>query len=433
MPVTDVKITEVMYNPAGGTDSEFEYVEITNSGSDIFNISNWQLGNSDFLPEVFFSLPDGAIFLTAGQVAIIAPNGTSQAAFEALYGPLPEGTVYINATGTLGLSNGGQPLTLISGFDGPADSISYPDIANGVIGAELSVGVTRDEFGNPVYTTQSPNPGLSTVTEPEPPVVNEIEGTELPDDLTGTAADDIINGGAGGDTITGANGNDTIDGGAQSDIISGNQGDDEIYGGLGHDTINGGNGEDLIYGGSNDDWINGGADNDEIFGDHGKDRLNGGAGDDDIYGGKSNDRLFGGLGEDELYGGSGNDRLDGGDDADILDGGGQRDVLFGVNGDDIIIGGKGNDRMTGGAGADTFVFSGVTNNDRILDFEVGVDKIDLFDLGPLTLGVDVTIEQTGGNVRIELLGSNTLILQGVNLENLSESDFIYFEDIFTVG
>lgn len=61
------------------------------------------------------------------------------------------------------------------------------------------------------------------------------------------------------------------------------------------------------------------------------------------------------------------------------------DVINGGAGADTIDGGFGNDVMTGGSGADTFIFDqgdtfstpSETNLDRITDFEVGVDLIDL--------------------------------------------------------
>ncbi|MEB3357305.1 MAG: esterase-like activity of phytase family protein [Synechococcales bacterium] len=75
-----------------------------------------------------------------------------------------------------------------------------------------------------------------------------------------------------------------------------------------------------------------------------------------------NDRLTGGLGDDRLIGRGGNDRL------------------IGEDGDDTLIGGRGVDRHRGGAGNDTFVFKRGDLRDRpdkIFDFEVGSDVIDL--------------------------------------------------------
>lgn len=54
------------------------------------------------------------------------------------------------------------------------------------------------------------------------------------------------------------------------------------------------------------------------------------------------------------------------------------DKLVGTAGDDILIGGKGHDVLTGGAGRDTFVFKHLKDGiDKITDFKIGVDLIDV--------------------------------------------------------
>ncbi|EGR2512761.1 VWA domain-containing protein [Vibrio cholerae] len=104
------------------------------------------------------------------------------------------------------------------------------------------------------------------------------------------------------------------------------------------------------------------------------DIAHGGGGDDRIYGQDGVDLMFGGSGNDQLYGGEGNDGLRGGTGNDTLDGGA---------GNDILIGGLGDDILTGGSGEDLFKWvqgdlDGST--DRITDFKIGEDKIDLSDL-----------------------------------------------------
>ncbi len=121
------------------------------------------------------------------------------------------------------------------------------------------------------------------------------------------------------------------------------------------------------------DWYVGGAGDDFFIGRIGDDVIEGGSGNDLLRGGKGDDILLGGTGVDRLKGNIGNDILHGNDGSDFLKG---------QNGDDILLGGQGMDALRGGAGADTFVFTRVsdstlTMNDRIMDFEVGIDKIDL--------------------------------------------------------
>jgi serralysin len=64
-----------------------------------------------------------------------------------------------------------------------------------------------------------------------------------------------------------------------------------------------------------------------------------------------------------------------------LIGSGLNDVLTGDGSANVINGGLGNDSLTGGLGADSFIFNtalnATTNNDTIIDFVHGVDKIHL--------------------------------------------------------
>ncbi|ENM5776046.1 cadherin domain-containing protein, partial [Vibrio mimicus] len=97
----------------------------------------------------------------------------------------------------------------------------------------------------------------------------------------------------------------------------------------------------------------------------------------------ADDQLFGGEGNDILFGQGGNDYLDGGVGKDTLYGGQGNDTLIGGDDDDILIGGLGNDILTGGEGEDLFKWVDRDldgSKDRITDFTIGEDKIDLSDL-----------------------------------------------------
>ncbi|EPS7269024.1 TPA: type I secretion C-terminal target domain-containing protein [Vibrio cholerae] len=96
-----------------------------------------------------------------------------------------------------------------------------------------------------------------------------------------------------------------------------------------------------------------------------------------------NDKLYGGLGDDILFGQGGDDELYGEDGNDILFGGTGNDILIGGLGNDILIGGLGNDILTGGSGEDLFKWVDGDldgSRDRITDFTIGQDKIDLSEL-----------------------------------------------------
>ncbi|HEY8592645.1 MAG TPA: M10 family metallopeptidase C-terminal domain-containing protein [Sphingomicrobium sp.] len=69
-----------------------------------------------------------------------------------------------------------------------------------------------------------------------------------------------------------------------------------------------------------------------------------------------------------MYGGNGND---------LLVGSTANDVLYGEAGNDKLLGFIGSDDLWGDGGSDTFYFTELGATDRILDFERGVDKIDL--------------------------------------------------------
>jgi Ca2+-binding RTX toxin-like protein len=86
-------------------------------------------------------------------------------------------------------------------------------------------------------------------------------------------------------------------------------------------------------------------------------------------------------GNDVLVGGSYGDYLDGLTGNDTISGRDGNDTLVGGEGNDKIIGGRGTDVLVGGAGSDDFIFKSLKDashgTDRIKDFEVRIDDIDL--------------------------------------------------------
>ncbi len=121
---------------------------------------------------------------------------------------------------------------------------------------------------------------------------------------------------------------------------------------------------------------------DQILGFAGDDHLSGAAGADRLIGGRGEDSLFGQKGADQLFGGAGADLLKGQQGRDRVVGGAGQDLLYGGAGRDRLIGGRGDDRLAGGAGEDRFVFKrgahdAQVDHDVIVDYEVGVDVIDL--------------------------------------------------------
>ncbi|TAN64666.1 MAG: calcium-binding protein [Methylobacter sp.] len=75
--------------------------------------------------------------------------------------------------------------------------------------------------------------------------------------------------------------------------------------------------------------------------------------------------------------GRGNDKVNGGSGSDHLTGGAGNDKIHGGAGNDVINGGAGIDKVTGGDGQDTFVLSSKMGFDRITDFSVADDTINI--------------------------------------------------------
>ena len=149
--------------------------------------------------------------------------------------------------------------------------------------------------------------------------------------------------------------------------------------------------------------------------------LQGGFGDDLLLGDQGTNELDGYFGDDDLFGRGGDDYLNGNYDHDNLDGG---------DGNDTLLGGLGGDDLTGGADADVFVYvttgdSTVTGigRDRIMDFEQGVDLIDLS-----ALGIESFIDQdafTGGGTseaRFQSVGGGSKTLVQIDVDGDGNAD-----------
>jgi len=163
-------------------------------------------------------------------------------------------------------------------------------------------------------------------------------GTDGNDSLYYTGDNDLnYQAYAGNDTVFGGFGNDTLSGGLGNDNLYGDSGNNSLSGGLGNDTLEGGDGSHTLEGGDGNDKLYGGV-----------------VGHATLYGGDGNDKLYGGFFNNSLYGGLGNDTLEGGDN---------QDIIFGGAGNDIYV--------------ERFGESLVSGRDRIGDFAIGSDKVDL--------------------------------------------------------
>lgn len=113
----------------------------------------------------------------------------------------------------------------------------------------------------------------------------------------------------------------------------------------------------------------------------------------------------------------------GSNDGDVIVGSGLKNVLNGGDGDDLLNGEGGNDVLIGGAGADTFLFQGTFGDDTVTDFETGVDRIQVGDLGPEFDGEQNAV-QDGEDAVISFGDAGSIRLAGIDVADLNENDFI---------
>lgn len=231
-----------------------------------------------------------------------------------------------------------------------------------------------------------------------------ILGTPDVDRLNGTTGNDYMDALAGNDRVDGLGGNDTINGGAGADVLTGGSGADHFkfanlahstetardrivdfstshdkmdLSGLGFSALTSGRVTDagelrLVYSAaSNRTYVQSDQSTFEFFldGDFRTTLTNG-------------HFIF----NADILGDGGNNTLNGTSAGEIMKGLAGNDTVTGNGGADTIDGGAGKDVLTGNAGADIFVFKALadsteTNLDRITDFTVNVDKIDLRGLG----------------------------------------------------
>ena len=110
----------------------------------------------------------------------------------------------------------------------------------------------------------------------------------------------------------------------------------------------------------------------------------------------------------------------------MLNGQAGDDTLNGEGGNDTLIGGLGNDILIGGAGADTFIFNDGDGTDTIVDFEAGVDSIDLRDFGPDfdVAGALSSAQQDGDDAVLSLGDTASVRFADFDVDSLSQNDFV---------
>ena len=298
-------------------------------------------------------------------------------------GPNGDSITGLDSNDTLAGLGGGD--TLVGG-----DGIDFADYRTNGAGLVVDLSNTANNTGDAVGDTYDSIEGV-------------LGSTTNANTLTAAASGTRMVGGDLGDTINGGNGNDFLDGGAGVDTMTGGLGDDRYFVdsfGFAGDIVteSAGEGYDRIM--ASVDVIL--ADNIEAGNITGTGNINMAGNDEDnwLTGNSGNNILVGGLGRDRLNGGAGNDTL---------------------------TGSQGNDILEGGAGADVFVVSPGDGVDRVLDFELGVDLIDITSTGLTFANLDIRALSADSLIIYDPFANpdvGILTLDGVSVGDLSAANFI---------
>jgi Ca2+-binding RTX toxin-like protein len=105
------------------------------------------------------------------------------------------------------------------------------------------------------------------------------------------------------------------------------------------------------------------------------------------------------------------------------------DTLQGGAGRDWLHDGAGQDLLSGGIGADVFIFARDSQSDTVLDFELGLDKLDLSGWGRIYSMYSLDIQSTATGATIDF-GLEHLVVtshngQSIPVANFAETDFIF--------
>ena len=321
-----------------------------------------------------YTYDGGAAVQLATSIDLTIPGEVFRAEVTAVY---EAGDNVIIAVGGRGKTAG----VLIFEFDISSETLTEVEWRPGVNSTYPGADLLEDTSWSTGFTIDGVSYALLTSDDTGTINIYEIGGGD--DTLTGTSDGDLIEGFGGDDALSGLAGDDTLSGGAGDDTLDGGSGDDTaVYAGayVEYDVTENGFGAYTIV--SNRD------------GDAGIDQLF------NIENVQFTDLVLTGSDTSTPVDPTPNDQPPtvngpiGTNNAETLIENGVDDV-FAFGGDDYIIMGErvsGEDReLFGGEGADYFVFSDVSADARILDFEQGVDKILL--TGGLTVD-DIDFDRT---------------------------------------
>ena len=115
---------------------------------------------------------------------------------------------------------------------------------------------------------------------------------------------------------------------------------------------------------------------------------------------------------------------------DFIWGGSGAQTLNGGAGDDWIFDGSGADSLTGGSGADVFLFAADGAGDKVTDFELHKDRIDVSDWGRIYSAASLVITQTTTGATIAW-GNETITLTSADGKAIAASSFTDGDFIFS--
>ena len=333
----------------------------------------------------------------AGSQATGSAGTDTLLSIEGVAGSALDDTLIGNAGNNVLSGGGGNDLLIGLGgtdaLDGGAgnDTVSYATATFGAT-VDLAAGAPQGTFSD---RNQS---GLHTLVNIENIVgsatwSNTLKGDGGANRLTGGSSTDTLMGRGGDDILDGAGGVDTV---SYAEASAGVTVDLAVAGpqstGEGADTlisienVTGSALADTLRGTDGDNVVLGGAGDDTLAGRGGFDHLDGGEGSDtasfaDATTGVSIDLERNLSSMDRLFN---IESLVGSAFADTLIGNAEANALSGGAGSDHIAGGLGRDTLAGGSGRDIFVLNalgdtlvGPAGRDRIVDFQSGLDDIDL--------------------------------------------------------
>jgi serralysin len=282
------------------------------------------------------------------------------------------GTIVENAIGGAGNDTitGNAVANVLSGLAGNDVILGGggDDTLNGGLGADKMSG----NVGNDLYFVDDAGDLVAELIDEGTDTVSSSISYTLVDHVENL----VLTGGAGSGTGNGLD--NIITGNELANLLSGGAGNDTLIGGAGDDTLDGGTGVDSMAGGAGNDLY--------IVDDAGDVVIElGGEGTDTVRTGLASYTLGANVEHLVMTGAAANGTGNGLDN--VLTGNAGSNRLDGGAGDDRLIGGDGVDYLTGGAGKDVFVGEidatksatklGNISIDVILDFQSGVDKIDL--------------------------------------------------------